>query len=87
MILTFKFLRIFAQTGNTLFLKQSCHFDFETARIFRISFVATNGYSTSDPEVLTLELLDVNEAPLFVPEILCVTTFEGNVNTLLCHDF
>ncbi|XP_076456695.1 protocadherin-11 Y-linked-like [Babylonia areolata] len=59
--------------GRTLRLREGRQLDYESHPVHVIHLVADNGRLTSDPATLTLDVMDVNEAPVFLQDHVNVT--------------
>ncbi|XP_070209669.1 cadherin EGF LAG seven-pass G-type receptor 3-like [Littorina saxatilis] len=73
----------FNESDGTVTIKQTARLDFETQSTFTFRFFADDGNLTSSPEILTLRISDVNEAPYFTRDILYISTSEGPAGTTI----
>lgn len=66
------------------YLANGFNFDYETTTVYNITFTANDGISISDPVLLCLEIINVNESPSFRTPMYYVTFQENEVHISGC---
>ncbi|NMM50816.1 Calx-beta domain-containing protein [Marinigracilibium pacificum] len=65
------------QTTGELFVNDSLDFNFENTNTFNLSVSVSDGINTSTEETVTVQVNDVNEAPIAMEQLENITESEG----------
>ncbi|KAL5014827.1 hypothetical protein ScPMuIL_009097 [Solemya velum] len=73
----------FNESSGVYSLSIAVGLDYETLDLVNITFRCFDGELTSDPVVLSINILDVNERPVFSSPLYSLTALEGKKNDLV----
>lgn len=73
----------FVTVNGQLFIKEDIYFDYERNNMYTFSMRAKDEFHWSEIKVLTIEIIDINEAPKFTIDNYTLDLYEETVSNTI----